>query len=76
MYKAGIAITAEVILTALFNCCVQDLRSDIMRDFSVDMSIPTLRLAVKNESILVRWMKLNKMKQSLGTSIRTFLANL
>ncbi|MCG8047535.1 MAG: hypothetical protein N0E48_18225 [Candidatus Thiodiazotropha endolucinida] len=34
------------------------------------------RLAVKDESILVHRIKLNKMTQSPGTGIRTFLANL
>ena len=84
MYKVGMAITGTMIPTALFYCCSQDLRTDIMRDTSADVSTMTekdllaaiRRLAVKEESTLVHRMKLNKMTQPPGTNIRTFLANL
>jgi len=84
MYKVGMTITGNMIPTALFYCCSRDLRTDIMRDTSADVSTMTekdllaaiRRLAVKEESTLVHRMKLNKMTQPPGTSIRTFLANL
>ena len=82
MYTLGMIIANNMIPTALFHCCSQDLRTDIMRDTSADVSTMTekdllatiRRLAVKEESTLVHRMKLNKMTQSPGTGIRTFLA--
>ena len=54
-----------------------------MRDLSVDIAnmaeddqTAIKRLAVKDESVLVDWMKLKKMTQSPGTSICTFLPSL
>ena len=84
MYKIGMAITENVLPTALFYCCNTDLRTDIMRDLrqdvatmaEADLLAAIKRLAVKDESILVHRIKLNKMTQSPGTGVRTFLANL
>ena len=84
MYKVGMAITDNVLPTALFYCCNTDLRTDIMRDLRQDVATMAeedllaaiKRLAVKDESILVHCIKLNKMTQSPGTGVRTFLANL
>ncbi|CAG2234961.1 unnamed protein product [Mytilus edulis] len=84
MYKAGMAITDNVLPTALFYCCDTNLRTDIMRDLQGDVAsmIETdllkaiKRLAVKEESTLVQRIKLNRMTQSPGSNIRTFLASL
>ena len=84
MYKVGMAITDNVLPTALFYCCNTDLRTDIMRDLRQDVATMAegdllaaiKRLAVKDESILVHRIKLNKLTQSPGTGVRTFLANL
>ena len=84
MYKVGMAIANNVLPTALFYCCDQDLRTDIMRDLrgdvgnmaEVDLLAAIKRLAVKDESTLVHRIKLTKMTQSPGTGIRTFLAGL
>ena len=84
MYKIGIRIADNVVPTALFYCCNSDLRTDIMRDLrqdvatmaEADLLAAIKRLAVKDESILVHRIKLNKMTQSPGTGIRTFLATL
>ena len=78
------AITDNVLPTALFYCCNTDLRTDIMRDLRQDVATMAegdllaaiKRLAVKDESILVHRIKLNKLTQSPGTGVRTFLANL
>ena len=75
---------ADNLPTALFYCCSQDLRTDIMRDLQLDVAkmaqadllAAIKRLAVKEESNLVHRLKLNRMTQSPGTGIRTFLANL
>ena len=84
MFKVGMCIANNMLPTALFYCCSQDLRTDIMRDTRADVSSMSekdllaaiRRLAVKDESTLVHRMKLNSMTQSPGTGIRTFLANL
>ena len=84
MYKVGMAIAQNVIPTALFYCCDSDLRTDIMRDQrgnitnmpEADLMNVIKRLAVKDESTLVQRIKLSKMTQAPGTSIRTFLASL
>ena len=84
MYKLGMIIANNMIPTALFHCCSQDLCTDIKRDTRVDASTMTekdlldkiRRLALKEESTLVHRMKLNKMTQSPGTGVRTFLATL
>ena len=84
MYKAGMAITNNMLCTALFYCCEPDLRTDIMRDIrgnvaamaEEDLLSAIKRLAVKDESVLVHRIKLGKMTQSPGTGIRTFLAGL
>ena len=84
MYKIGMAITPNMVSTALFYCCSDDLRTDLMRDIQADlasMSEANLlsaikRLAVKEESVLVHRIRLGKMTQTPGTGIRTFLANL
>ena len=80
----GMAIADNILPTALFYCCCQDLRTDIMRDLQLDVAkmaeadllAAIKRLAVKEESTLVHCLKLNRMIQSPGTGIRTFLANL
>ena len=79
MYKIGMAITNNVLSTALFYCCNTDLRTDIMRDLrqdvatmaEADLLAAIKRLAVKGEGILVHRIKLN---ESPGTGVRTFLA--
>ena len=84
MYKAGALIPDSQAPTALFYCCSEDLRSDILRDLRTDpakMSEKDLlgvikKLSVREESILVQRMKLSKMVQAPGMSVRTFLANL
>ena len=84
MYKLGMIIANKMIPMALFHRCSQDLRTDIMRDIRADISTMTekdllttiQRLGVKEESTLVHWMKLNKMTQSPGTGVQTFLATL
>jgi len=77
MYKVGMAITANMLSTALFYCCDQDLQTDIMRDLredvanmpEADLLAAIKRLAVKDESTLVHRIKLGKMTQSPGTGI-------
>ena len=84
MYKQGTLLDTTQIATALFYCCSNDLRQDIMCDIRSDIAnLPEKdllaeikRLAVKEENILVHRMKLGKMTQTPGTGIRTFLANL
>ncbi|XP_052760759.1 uncharacterized protein LOC128203366 [Mya arenaria] len=84
MYKVGMSIADNVLATALFYCCNSDLRTDIMRDIQGDVANMAeadllgaiKRLAVKDESTLVHRIKLNRMTQSPGTGIRTFLASL
>ncbi len=84
MYKSGTMISPSQAATALFYCCSEELRLDIMRDIRSDVALmpedellaEIRRLAVKEESILVHRMKLGKMVQTPGQSIRTFLANL
>ena len=59
MYIAGMAITANVLPTALFYCCDTNLRTEIMRDLQGDVANMTeddllnaiKRLAVKEESL-------------------------
>ena len=84
MYKTGMAIPEGMIATAMFYCCSEDLRGDILRDTQNDLSTMSesditdtiKRLAVKQESTLVHRIRLGKMTQSPGTSIRTYLASL
>ena len=84
MFKTGTVIATEQAATALFYCCSDELRLDIMRDIRTDVaSMPEddllkeiKRLAVRDESILVHRMRLGKMTQTPGMGIRTFLANL
>lgn len=84
MYKTGMEIPDNMCAIALFYCCDEDLRTDIMRDIAGDVSAMTetallaamKRLAVKEESTLVHRIKLNQMTQPPGTGIRTFLASL
>jgi hypothetical protein len=73
-----------MLTTALFYCCDSDLRTDLMRDIRqnvTDMTEQELlnsikRLAVRDESTLVHRIRLSRMTQTPGTSIRTFLAGL
>ena len=84
MFKTGTVISKAQAATALFYCCSEDLRLDIMRDIRSDVaSMPEedllkeiKRLAVRDESILVHRMRLGKMVQTPGMGIRTFLASL
>ena len=84
MYKAGMAIADNQVSTALFYCCEDELKTDLMRDLQTDVAtmnendlLAAIKcLAVKDESILVHRIKLSKMTQAPGTSIRTFLASL
>ena len=84
MYKTGMEIQDNMCATALFYCCDEDLRTDLMRDITGDVSVLSetdllaamKRLAVKEESTLVHRIKLNQMTQPPGTGIRTFLASL
>ena len=84
MYKTGTMISPSQAATALFYCCSEELRLDIMRDIRLDVALmpeddllaEIRRLVVKEESILVHRMKLGKMVQAPGQGIRTFLANL
>ena len=41
MFKLGMIIANNMIPTALFQCCSQDLRMDIMRDTRADVSTMT-----------------------------------
>ena len=84
MYKVGMAVPGNMINTALFYCCSEDLRCDILRDIQADLSSMSeqelleamKRLAVIEESTLAQRIKLGKMTQTPGTGIRTFLASL
>ena len=84
MFKTGTVIATPQVATALFYCCSEELRLDLMRDIRSDVSLMTevdllgniRRLAVREESILVHRMKLARMVQTPGMGIRTFLANL
>ena len=77
-------IQGEMVTTALFYCCTEELRCDVLRDIQKDISeemeenlLATIkRLAVKEESVLSQRLKLAKMTQTPGTGIRTFLASL
>ena len=84
MYKTGMSIPTVMCATALFHCCDDDLRNDLMRDLQRDVSsMPEAdllaaikRLAVKEESTLVHRIRISKMTQAPGTPIRNFLAAL
>ena len=84
MFKTGTVISEPQVATALFYCCSEELRLDLMRDIRSDVALMPekdlisniRRLAVREESILVHRMKLTKMVQTPGMGIRTFLANL
>lgn len=84
MYKAGMIISPGQASTALFYCCSDDLRTDVMRDLrgdvvgmaESDLMAAIKRLAVREESVLVHRIRLSKMVQPPGTSIRIFLASL
>ena len=84
MYKHGTLLEDSQKSTALFYCCSNDLRQDILRDIQDDIeTLPEKdllaeieRLAVKEENVLVHRMKLGKLMQAPGMGIRTFLASL
>ena len=84
MYKTGTNIPNNQTTIALFHCCNEALKQDLMRDIQSDITLMSeedllkdmRRLAVKEESILVHRMKLGKMVQAPGMGIRTYLANL
>ena len=84
MYKVGMQVSKDTLATTLFDCCDDDLSTDLMRDVQDDvasMSEDDLlkaikRLAIKEESILVHRIRLGKMTQAPGIPIRTFLASL
>ena len=71
MYKVGMAITDNILTTALFYCCKQDLRTDIMRELQLDVAkiaeayllAAIKRLAVKEERTLVHRLNFNRMTQ-------------
>lgn len=76
------AIANDVLSTAPF--CDPDLPTDIMRDLRCDVASMEEAdlmgaingLAVKKEGTLVHRIQLNRMTQSSGTAIRTFLVSL
>ena len=84
MFKTGTAIATPQVATALFYCCSEELRLDLMRDIRSDVAtMPEAlllenikRLAVREESVLVHRIRLSKMVQTPGMGIRNFLANL
>ena len=84
MFKIGTSVPESKVATALFYCASKELRQDLMRDLRCDVAAMAekdlleamRRLAVKEESSLVHRIKLSKMTQSPGMSVRTFLANL
>lgn len=84
MYKTGTDIKGTQTSIALFHCCSDELKQDVMRDLQINIALmpegdllaEIKRLAVKDESILVHRMKLGKMTQAPGMGIRTYLANL
>ena len=84
MYKVGMAIAPDLVSTALFYCCTEDLRTDLLRDIrgdvarmgETDLMASIRRLSVKEESILVHRIRLGKMVQSPGMGVRSFLAAL
>ena len=69
MYKTGTMISPSQAATALFYCCSEELRLDIMRDIRLDVALmpeddllaEIRHLVVKEESILVHRIKLGKM---------------
>ena len=69
LYKNGALIPNSQATTALFYCCSNDLRLDLMRDIRGDVAaMPEddllaniRRLAVREESVLVQRIKLSKM---------------
>ena len=84
MYKVGMAIAPALVSTALFYCCTDDLRTDLLRDIrgdvarmaETDLMASIRRLSVKEEGTLVHRIRLGKMVQSPGMGIRSFLATL
>ena len=84
MYKTGMSVSTNMCATALFHCCEDDLKTDLLRDLQADVSAmdetdllaAIKRLAVKDESTLVHRIRLSKLTQAPGTPIRTFLASL
>ena len=82
MYKTGMAIPADMGATALYHCCDEKLRTELMRDLKsdvssmseVDLLAAIERVAVKEESTLVHRMRVSEMIQAPGTPIRMFLA--
>ena len=69
MYKLGMAIPGNMVNTALFYCCSDELRADILRDIREDLSTKSedellttnKRLAVKERGILAQRLELGKM---------------
>jgi len=53
-----------------------DLQGDVANMTEEDLLNAIKRLAVKEESTLVQRIKLNRMTQSPGSNVRTFLASL
>ena len=84
MYKLGMAIPENMVNTALFYCCSDELRADILRDIHEDLStksedelLTAIKcLAVKERGILAQRLELGKMTQAPGAGIRYFLAGL
>ena len=84
MYKTGMAIPVAMCATALYHCCDEELRADLMRDLhsdvssisEVDLIAAIKRLVVKKERTLVHRMRVYKMTRAPGTTIRAFLVSL
>ena len=82
MYKKVMKLGNTELATGLFYCCEDDLKSTLMRDMQGDISAMAeadllaaiKRLAVKDESVLVKRIKLSKLTQAPGSPIRTFLS--
>ena len=82
MYKKVMRLSNDELSTGLFYCCEEDLKSTLMRDMQSDISAMSetdllaaiKRLAVKDESVLVKRIKLSKLTQAPGSPIRTFLS--
>ena len=77
MFKTGTAIATPQVATALFYCCSEELRLDLMRDIRSDVAtMPEAsllenikRLAVREESVLVHRIRLSKMVQTPGKKL-------
>lgn len=78
MYKVGMAISNNVLSTDHFYSCDirRDLRCDVATIDEAYLKGAIKRLDVEDKRTLVHRMRLNRMTQSPGTGIRSFLASL